>query len=417
MISDGQVINDRYVLQYELGRGGMSKVYLARDIKLNMDWAIKVLDVSSNSSHAQIYKIATEKEITLLKSLKHPALPRIVDYFLMDEKMFIVMDYIEGSTLMELLEREGKQKEEDVVKWMRAVCDVLNYLHTRKNAIIYRDIKPSNIMLTPEGDIKLIDFGIARTFKTNSNSDTEYLGSRGYAAPEQCSQLGQSDERTDIYGVGATMYHLLTGKHPDQPPYEFYPIRKWDKTFSRGMQQIVQKCVMTDPQYRYQTAFDVIDALDHYQIEDQKKLAKLTFVSVLGVGSMISILSMFAKIGQGRAVGWNGIIAALFLLAFFCATIFLDIKHIWCWFLGKEDKEIMKSKRQPIESYRPSSTQQLDKMKGNVQYEMYNAGTETIKLGNQKTNRVNKYFQFYVVTSMKSVGIEEDTEEGEGDEW
>ena len=127
MISDGQVINDRYVLQYELGRGGMSKVYLARDIKLNMDWAIKVLDVSNNSSHAQIYKIATEKEVTLLKSLKHPALPRIVDYFLMDEKMFIVMDYIEGSTLMELLEREGKQKEKDVVKWMRAVCDVLNY--------------------------------------------------------------------------------------------------------------------------------------------------------------------------------------------------------------------------------------------------------------------------------------------------
>ena len=98
MISDGQVINDRYVLQYELGRGGMSKVYLARDIKLNMDWAIKVLDVSSKSSHAQIYKIATEKEVSLLKSLKHPALPRIVDYFLLDEKMYIVMDYIEGST-------------------------------------------------------------------------------------------------------------------------------------------------------------------------------------------------------------------------------------------------------------------------------------------------------------------------------
>lgn len=110
MISDGQVINDRYVLQYELGRGGMSKVYLARDIKLNMDWAIKVLDVSSKSSHAKIYKIATEKEVSLLKSLKHPALPRIVDYFLLDEKMYIVMDYIEGSTLMEILEREGDRK-------------------------------------------------------------------------------------------------------------------------------------------------------------------------------------------------------------------------------------------------------------------------------------------------------------------
>ena len=251
MISSSSMdISDRYIIQYEIGRGGMSKVYLARDIKLNMDWAIKVIDLSQNDGNAKIYKIATEKEISLLKHMKHPALPRIVDFFTNDGKMYIVMDYIEGETLSEKLDREGKQKEEDVVRWIRSVCEVLNYLHTRENAIIYRDIKPSNIMITPEGNVKLIDFGIARTYKSNSNSDTEYLGSRGYAAPEQCSKTGQSDERTDIYGVGATMYHLLTGKHPDQPPYEFYPIRKWDKNFSRGVQQIVQKCVMTDPQYR-----------------------------------------------------------------------------------------------------------------------------------------------------------------------
>lgn len=417
MISDGQVINDRYILQYELGRGGMSKVYLARDIKLNMDWAIKVLDVSSKSSHAKIYKIATEKEVSLLKSLKHPALPRIVDYFLMDEKMYIVMDYIEGSTLMEILEREGKQREEDVVKWMRAVCDVLNYLHTRKNAIIYRDIKPSNIMLTPEGDIKLIDFGIARTYKSTSNSDTEYLGSRGYAAPEQCSQLGQSDERTDIYGVGATMYHLLTGKHPDQPPYEFYPIRKWDKSFSRGVQQIVQKCVMTDPQYRYQTAFDVIDALDNYQAEDQKKYGKLVCVFVQVIGTLFFFLLSLYRIGRGESASWFGIVTALFLLGMFCSAVFLNMKHVWCWFTGREEKEIMKTRRQPMENYRPSSTQQLDKMKGNINYTTYHAGTETIKLGDQRTNRVNKYFQFYVITSMKSVGIEDHSEEGNGNEW
>ena len=285
MISSSSMdISDRYIIQYEIGRGGMSKVYLARDIKLNMDWAIKVIDLSQNDGNAKIYKIATEKEISLLKHMKHPALPRIVDFFTNDGKMYIVMDYIEGETLSEKLDREGKQKEEDVVRWIRSVCEVLNYLHTRENAIIYRDIKPSNIMITPEGNVKLIDFGIARTYKSNSNSDTEYLGSRGYAAPEQCSKTGQSDERTDIYGVGATMYHLLTGKHPDQPPYEFYPIRKWDKNFSRGVQQIVQKCVMTDPQYRYQTAYDVMDALDNYKTEDQKKLGKLIFMGVMLLG-------------------------------------------------------------------------------------------------------------------------------------
>lgn len=395
----------------------MSKVYLARDIKLNMDWAIKVMDVSNKSGHAQIYKIATEKEISLLKQLKHPALPRIVDYFLEDEKMYIVMDYIEGITLSEKLEREGKQKQEDVLRWMRAVCDVLNYLHTRKDAIIYRDIKPSNIMLTPEGDIKLIDFGIARTYKSSSNSDTEYLGSRGYAAPEQCSKSGQSDARTDIYGVGATMYHLLTGKHPDQPPYEFYPIRKWDKSFSRGVQQIVQKCVMTDPQYRYQTAYDVIDAIDNYKTEDQRKFAKLGFTGIIGVATLGVISATVTRLALGESAGWFFIVDSVLLLLLFSMIVFMDMKHIWCWFLGKEDKEIMKSKREPIEPARVSSTQELDKMKGNIHYKTYDAGTETIKLGDKRTNRVNKYFQFYVVTSMKSVGIQEYSEEGVNDEW
>lgn len=412
MISSNYDINGRYIIQYQLGKGGMSKVYLARDIKLNMDWAIKVIDLSSKGKQSQIYRLATEKEISLLKKLKHPALPRIVDFFSEDEKMFIVMDYIEGETLSEKLDREGRQSEEDVVRWMRDVCDVLNYLHTRENAIIYRDIKPSNIMLTPEGEIKLIDFGIARTYKTNSNSDTEYLGSRGYAAPEQFSQLGQSDERTDIYGVGATMYHLLTGKHPDQPPYEFYPIRKFDKRFSRGIQQIVQKCVMTDPKYRYQTAYDVIDALDHYQTQDQKRFGKLGLAAFTAFGLFLSLCLTISQLVNGGDARWFYIVNLLFLVAFLCVMVFMDISHVVCWFLGKEDKEIMKTKRPRIEHSRESSTQQLDKMKGNVHYDTYHAGTETIKLGDQRTNRVNKYFQFYVITSMKSVGIDEDVERG-----
>ena len=412
MISSSSMdISDRYIIQYEIGRGGMSKVYLARDIKLNMDWAIKVIDLSQNDGNAKIYKIATEKEISLLKHMKHPALPRIVDFFTNDGKMYIVMDYIEGETLSEKLDREGKQKEEDVVRWIRSVCEVLNYLHTRENAIIYRDIKPSNIMITPEGNVKLIDFGIARTYKSNSNSDTEYLGSRGYAAPEQCSKTGQSDERTDIYGVGATMYHLLTGKNPDQPPYEFYPIRKWDKNFSRGVQQIVQKCVMTDPQYRYQTAYDVMDALDNYKTEDQKKLGKLIFMGVMLLGSFLSICTTISSLVNGRRVDWYLILTAVFMVCSLCSFVFMDIKKVWSWFIGKEQKEVMKSKREPVEPVRASSTQQLDRMKGNINYSTYHAGTETIKLGDQRMNRVNKYFQFYVVTSMKEVGISKSLEE------
>ena len=128
------------------------------------------------------------------------------------------------------------------------------------------------------------------------------------------------------------------------------------------------------------------------------------------------MLSLY-QIGQGKSVGWFGIGMAVFLLGVFCSAVFLNIQHAWCWFIGREDKEIMKTKRQPIENYRPSSTQQLDKMKGNISYSTYHAGTETIKLGDQRTNRVNKYFQFYVITSMKSVGIEDHSEEGNGNEW
>ena len=415
--NNGADIHGRYIMKYEIGRGGMSKVYLAKDLKLNMDWAIKVIDLSKDSGNAKIYKIATEKEISLLKGAKHPALPRIVDFFTEDDKIYIVMDYIEGETLSDKLDREGRQKEEDVVKWIRAVCEVLNYLHTRENAIIYRDIKPSNIMLTPEGQIKLIDFGIARTYKSNSSSDTEYLGSRGYAAPEQCSMLGQSDERTDIYGVGATMYHLITGKHPDQPPYEIYPIRRWDKKFSRGVQEIIQKCVMTDPQYRYQTAYDLMEALDNYKKQDRYKGFRLLFICILLLLTIGATVKMLVHLVLGQDIAWNLIVCAILVLSTVCGYVFGEIHSVWAWFIGKEQKQIMRSKRAPQECVRESSTQQLDKMKGNIHYTTYHAGTETIKLGNQRMNRVNKFFQFYVVTSMKEVGISGSAERGEEDAW
>ena len=415
MLSSGQSINDRYILQYELGKGGMSTVYLARDLKLNMDWAIKVIDLSNKQSHASIYKNATEKEISMLKELRHPALPRIVDFFSEQEKMYIVMDYIEGETLSDKIEREGKQREENVVKWMRAVCDVLNYLHTRQKAIIYRDIKPSNIMLTPEGNIKLIDFGIARTYKSNSQSDTEYLGSRGYAAPEQCSKAGQTDARTDIYGVGATMYHLLTGQHPDQPPYEFYPIRKWDKSFSRGLQQIVQRCVMVDPQYRYQSAMDLIHDLDSYQMVDQKNFRKLSFTGSMVLGSLLSICVTIIQLLSGKADIWNYIVTIVFLVGLVFSCVFMNIRHLHAWLLGKEEKIVEKKKKNVYMSEKVSSTNQIEQMKESVNYAAYQAGTETMSLGDRRVNRQGKYFQFYVTTNMEVLGMNESLKEGGND--
>ena len=150
------------------------------------------------------------------------------------------------------LEEHTKFSEEMVVEWAKTLCDVYIYLHEHKpNPIIYRDMKPSNLMKTPEGTVKLIDFGIAREYKVDAKSDTLLLGTKGYAAPEQ-EGLAQTDERSDIYSLGVTLYHLLTGISPREA-LGFKPLRQIDPQFSEGLEIIIRKCVMPDPKDRYQS--------------------------------------------------------------------------------------------------------------------------------------------------------------------
>ena len=122
------------------------------------------------------------------------------------------------------------------------ICEALEYLHTRKPAIIYRDMKPSNVMLKPDGNIKIIDFGIAREYKEQSLADTVSLGTKGYAAPEQFGGKGQTAARTDVYCLGVTLYHLVTGHSPCDPPYEIYPIRHWNPQLDPGLEAVIEKC-------------------------------------------------------------------------------------------------------------------------------------------------------------------------------
>ena len=161
------------------------------------------------------------------------------------------------------------QKQEKVIDWARQLCNVLGYLHTQDPPIIHRDIKPSNIMLTPDGEIKLIDFGIAREFKDQKVADTTWLGTNGYAAPEQFGGKGQTDARTDIYCLGATLYHLVTGCNPSEPPYEKKPIRIINPNLSEGLERIILKCTREDPNERYQSVAELLYDLDHYkEIDD-----------------------------------------------------------------------------------------------------------------------------------------------------
>lgn len=291
MLKVGDLIDGKYKILNEIGRGGMSTVYLAINEKANKPWAVK--EVRKNGiSNRELVKQSLMVEINLLKKLKHKGLPSIVDIIDQQDNYLIVMDYIEGITLENIMQEEGVQPQEKVVDWAIQLCDVLQYLHTRKPAIIYRDMKPSNIMLRSDGSVVLIDFGTAREFKERHAEDTTCLGTQGYAAPEQFGGMGQTDERTDIYSLGATMYRLVTGHNPSEPPYEMYPITHWNPRLSTGLEGIIAKCTSKDPKSRYQSVQEVRYALEHYRDLDLDSIRRYrrNLRILLAAGGMTAML-------------------------------------------------------------------------------------------------------------------------------
>lgn len=290
MIEIGSVIDGKYKILNEIGHGGMSTVYLAINEKANKPWAVKEVRKTFRNNF-EIRKQSLIVETDLLKKLRHPNLPSIVDVIESDENFLIVMDYIEGNTLERLLSEQGAQPQEKVADWALQLCDVLDYLHTRPAPIIYRDMKPSNIMLKSDGSVVLIDFGTAREYKEQNAADTSYLGTQGYAAPEQFGGMGQTDARTDIYCLGATLYHLVTGHNPSQPPYEMYPITKWDPALSTGLERIIQKCTQKNPDDRYQTARELRYELEHYHdLEVQAQRRYRRRLRIFGAVAGLSVL-------------------------------------------------------------------------------------------------------------------------------
>ena len=221
------VFNGKYEVLKEIGRGGMSVVYLAMDKHLNKQWAIKEIRKTGKDKKGTIYVQSLMTEANLMKRLDHPAIPRIVDIVENSEAIYVVMDYVEGESLDKVLEKFGPQPQDVVLDWAKQLADALNYLHSQTPPIIYRDMKPANVMLKPEGTVKLIDFGTAREYKGTNIADTVVLGTPGYAAPEQYGKR-ETDGRTDIYCLGMTMHYLLTGQNPCDQDYEYYPVRHWN---------------------------------------------------------------------------------------------------------------------------------------------------------------------------------------------
>jgi serine/threonine-protein kinase len=306
----GAVIDGKYEILKQIGKGGMSKVYLAMDQRLNKQWAVKEIIKCTTNKNNEVVVQSLIAEANLMKKLDHPALPRIVDIIENEQTIYVIMDYIEGETLSTLLKDYKVQSQEVLIEWAKQLCQVLYYLHTRKPAIIYRDMKPGNIMLSPEGNIKLIDFGIAREFKEQQMADTVSLGTRGYAAPEQFGGKGQTDARTDIYCLGVTLYHLLTGQNPCEPPYELYPIRYWNPSLSGGLENIISKCTQLNPEDRYQSCAELLYALEHYEEADDayrlKQKKKLRYFGVsMGMCVFFLIIGIWGQLMKSHANNSN----------------------------------------------------------------------------------------------------------------
>lgn len=264
MLEIGSLVDGKYKILNKVGQGGMSVVYLAMNEKANKQWAVKEVRKDGVLDFEAV-KQGLVAETDILKRLSHPNLPSIIDVIDTEESFIIIMDYIQGNSLNKALEEYGAQPQENVIEWAKQLCDVLGYLHSRTPPIIYRDMKPANIMLKPDGNVMLIDFGTAREYKEKNLADTTCLGTVGYAAPEQFGGMGQTDARTDIYCLGATLYHLVTGMNPCEPPYEIKPIRDINPALSSGLERIIQKCTQRDPNDRYQSAAEMMYALEHYE--------------------------------------------------------------------------------------------------------------------------------------------------------
>ncbi len=288
----GTILDGKFKIVQVLGEGGMGTVYKVEQVgKPGYFRAVKELLINPNTTEEE-RKSAIErfdKEIDLLFNLKHPRIPSLILSFQERGNYYFVMEFVPGRTLEKLLEdSRGPLDEEQVIKWMMQVCEALSYIHSRTPPIVLRDLKPGNIMVAPDGNVQLIDFGIARRFDPNKRTNTENLGTISYASPEHLGsitapgqkrsaqnpgKLVQTDARSDIYSLGATMYHLLTNQEPEpiQTPPSGSILAKNPRlrTVQVGnrvvcpVEQVIIKAMQQEPANRFQSADAMRMALQH----------------------------------------------------------------------------------------------------------------------------------------------------------
>lgn len=277
-------LGEKYILKETIGRGGSGTVYRAYDRHLKQDVAIK--QFQGEEADAQW-------EMDWLKILQHPAFPTILDYVETDGIKYLVMEYIDGTCMLDYIEENGEVSEELAVKWILELAEVLIYLHERNNPVIYRDMKPANIMIDRAGSVRLIDFGTVCYRYQGGEKIHKYAGTRGYAAPEQLEGGAEKrvDEKADIYGLGAVLFHMLTGCNPSMPPFQIQPLRAYNRKLSIGLEKIVERATAKDGSKRYDTVREMKRELKEYRRKDciREKLGKVA-ESIYYIGLVAGIL-------------------------------------------------------------------------------------------------------------------------------
>jgi outer membrane protein assembly factor BamB/tRNA A-37 threonylcarbamoyl transferase component Bud32 len=276
-LKPGITLQDRYLILGVLGAGGMSSVYKGRDLHFpNVTKLVAVKEMVNLAADPTMYEMVIrnfEREADLLATLSHPAIPRIYDYFTQDQSSYLVMEFIEGKDLEAILrERDDFLLEEEVINWAIELCDVLDYLHKHQpQPVIFRDMKPSNVMVDHHSHIRLIDFGIARVFQPGQKGTM--IGTEGYSPPEQ--YRGEASPQGDIYALGATLHHLLTQRDPRaEPPFSFSerPIRELNSAVSSELESVISGSLAYEPKDRFPTA----DAMKQALVAAAKNTGLLT---------------------------------------------------------------------------------------------------------------------------------------------
>ena len=320
----GDIIDNSWEVVKKIGQGGTATVYLVRDIELNRYLALKEVPVR-NTERGKLQAKAVIAEISLLKTLSHPSIPRIIKMTHDAHSILIIMDYIDGYSLRDIIRKKNYIPESMIIQWGIALCKTLRYLHNHEPKIIYRDLKPHNVMITNENHLYLMDFGIAKEVTPNFDYSKEpKLGTLGFAAPEMSADAAWFDERSDIFALGRTLFFLATRNSPsvthmpDGTPIPILPIRQYDSSRSVGLEKIILKCTEKNPEDRYQTIDEVLYDLEHIdemsegfraKIKRRANMIYLLFTTLtlgfvlVGGGLLYSRISVADNYKQALATG------------------------------------------------------------------------------------------------------------------